>query len=258
VLDSPGIPGNTENVFASMGNYLFSTRTLLKALHEDAADEASSHDFGRDILPRMVSEQQAIYAYDFQTNKIPGEPPDMQVYWRDVGTTDAYWEANMDLRAVKPLLNLYNRQWPLRTSSFPDPPAKFTFDDQNRRGEAVDSIVSGGWIRRIERRREGKAWIGFFHLWTTDAQGRRVRTKKEKTLGPSFDATRPSRSWLSISNEYTGRVVNPGDAITTFSDLWTAFSGVKSGCWSKKTQEDLRYLFGKHVLRSSGVYLRVR
>src|SRR5471030_1715872 len=70
----------------------------------------------------------------------------MQVYWRDVGTTDAYWEANMDLRAVKPLLNLYNRQWPLRTSSFPDPPAKFTFDDQNRRGEAVDSIVSGGCI----------------------------------------------------------------------------------------------------------------
>jgi hypothetical protein len=122
--DSPGIPGNPENVFASMGNYLFSTRTRLKALHEDAADEARSHDFGRDILPRMVGEQQAIYAYDFQTNKIPGEPPDMQVYWRDVGTTDAYREANMDLRAVKPLLNLYNRQWPPRTSSFPDPPAR--------------------------------------------------------------------------------------------------------------------------------------
>ncbi|MDP9171524.1 MAG: glucose-1-phosphate adenylyltransferase [Acidobacteriota bacterium] len=144
--DSPGIPGNPENVFASMGNYLFSTRALLKALHEDAAEEASTHDFGRDILPRLVKEQQPIYAYDFQTNKIPGEPPGTQVYWRDVGTIDAYWEANMDLRAVRPLLNLYNRQWPLRTSSFADPPAKFTFDDQNRRGEAVDSIVSGGCI----------------------------------------------------------------------------------------------------------------
>jgi glucose-1-phosphate adenylyltransferase len=129
-----------------MGNYIFSTRTLLKALQEDAADEASTHDFGRDILPRMVGQQQAVYAYDFETNKIPGDPQEARSYWRDVGTIDAYWEANMDLRSVKPALNLYNRQWPLRTSSYPDPPAKFTFDDQNRRGEAVDSIVSGGCI----------------------------------------------------------------------------------------------------------------
>jgi glucose-1-phosphate adenylyltransferase len=142
---APTIPGNPEQVFASMGNYLFSTRTLLKALHEDAADEASTHDFGRDILPRLVAEQQAVYAYDFQTNKIPGEAPG-EAYWRDVGTIDAFWEANMDLRMVKPALNLYNRQWPLRTSSYADPPAKFTFDEQNRRGEAIDSIVSGGCI----------------------------------------------------------------------------------------------------------------
>jgi glucose-1-phosphate adenylyltransferase len=144
--DSPPIPGDPENVYASMGNYLFTTRTLLKALHEDAADEGSSHDFGRDILPRLVTEQKAVYAYDFQTNKIPGEPPDAKVYWRDVGTIEAYWEANMDLRSIKPALNLYNRQWPLRTSSYPDPPAKFTFDDEDRRGEAIDSIVSGGCI----------------------------------------------------------------------------------------------------------------
>jgi len=144
--DAPTISGKSDHVFASMGNYLFSTRTLLEALHEDAADEASSHDFGRDILPRMVAEQQAVYAYDFQTNKIPGEPEGQPVYWRDVGTIDAYWEASMDLRAVKPALNLYNRQWPLRTSSFADPPAKFTFDEGNRRGEAIDSIVSGGCI----------------------------------------------------------------------------------------------------------------
>jgi glucose-1-phosphate adenylyltransferase len=144
--NSPTIPGDAERVFASMGNYLFSTPTLLKALHEDAADPASSHDFGRDILPKLVADRHAIYAYDFQTNKIPGEPADAQPYWRDVGTIEAYWEANMDLRSVKPALNLYNRQWPLRTNSYPDPPAKFTFDDENRRGEAIDSIVSGGCI----------------------------------------------------------------------------------------------------------------
>jgi glucose-1-phosphate adenylyltransferase len=143
--DAPTIPGDPKQVFASMGNYLFSTRTLLKALHEDASDAHSTHDFGRDILPKLVAEQQAVYAYDFQSNKIPGEPPG-EAYWRDVGTIDAFWEANMDLRAVKPALNLYNKQWPLRTNSYADPPAKFTFDEQNRRGEAIDSIVSGGCI----------------------------------------------------------------------------------------------------------------
>lgn len=144
--NSPVIPGKPEHVYASMGNYVFSTRALLQSLHEDAENEESSHDFGRDILPKLVAQQEAIYAYDFQTNRIPGEPEDRESYWRDVGTIDAYWEANMDLRAVRPALNLYNRQWPLRTSSYPDPPAKFTFDEQNRRGEAVDSIVSGGCI----------------------------------------------------------------------------------------------------------------
>jgi glucose-1-phosphate adenylyltransferase len=144
--DSPTIPNDPDQVFASMGNYLFSTHALLKALHEDAANPNSSRDFGRDILPRLVAEQQPIFAYDYQTNKIPGEPPDAQPYWRDVGTIEAYFEANMDLRSVKPSLNLYNRQWPLRTNSYPDPPDKFTFDDENRRGEAIDSIVSGGCI----------------------------------------------------------------------------------------------------------------
>ena len=143
--DAPTIPGQPDMVYASMGNYLFETRMLLRALREDAEDENSSHDFGRDILPKLVQEQQPIYAYDFQTNKIPGEAPG-EPYWRDVGTIEAYWEANMDLRAVKPPLNLYNRQWPLRSTSYPDPPAKFTFDEQNRRGEAIDSIVAGGCI----------------------------------------------------------------------------------------------------------------
>jgi glucose-1-phosphate adenylyltransferase len=93
-----------------------------------------------------VTDKRAIYAYDFQTNKIPGEPASAEAYWRDVGTIEAYWEANMDLRSVHPALNLYNRQWPLRTSSYPDPPAKFTFDDEDRRGEAIDSIVASGCI----------------------------------------------------------------------------------------------------------------
>jgi glucose-1-phosphate adenylyltransferase len=144
--NAPSIPSRPEHVFASMGNYLFQTGALLDALHEDAADAASSHDFGKDILPRMTLRRQAIYAYDFQTNRIPGEPAHQPIYWRDVGTIDAYWEANMDLRAVKPSLNLYNRQWPLRSSSFPDPPAKFAFDDDGRRGEALDSVISGGCI----------------------------------------------------------------------------------------------------------------
>jgi glucose-1-phosphate adenylyltransferase len=143
--DAPTIPGNPDCVFASMGNYVFSTRILLRALHDDAADPNSSHDFGRDILPHLVQTSE-VFAYDFAENKIPGEPPENAGYWRDVGTIDAYYEANMDLRAVSPSLNLYNRQWPLRTSGFPDPPAKFAFDMDGRRGIALDSIVSGGCI----------------------------------------------------------------------------------------------------------------
>jgi glucose-1-phosphate adenylyltransferase len=143
--DAPAIPGDPKRVHASMGNYIFSTRTLLRLLHDDAADTRSSHDFGRDILPRLAGHAE-IYAYDFQTNRIPGELPDALPYWRDVGTLDAYYEANLDLRSVSPSLNLFNRQWPVRTTSYPDPPAKFVFDEDSRRGIAIDSIVSGGTI----------------------------------------------------------------------------------------------------------------
>jgi glucose-1-phosphate adenylyltransferase len=143
--DAPAMPGDAERVYASMGNYVFSTRTLLRLLHDDAADETSSHDFGRDILPKLTGKAE-IFAYDFQTSRIHGEPADAAPYWRDVGTIDAYYEANMDLRSVTPALNLYNREWPLRTTAFPDPPAKFTFDEENRRGQAIDSIVSGGCL----------------------------------------------------------------------------------------------------------------
>jgi glucose-1-phosphate adenylyltransferase len=143
--DAPTIPGDPERVYASMGNYIFSTRTLLRELQDDAANESSAHDFGRDILPALVGRSEA-YAYNFQSNRIPGEPADSEGYWRDVGTIDAYYEANMDLRSVSPALNLYNREWPLRTTGFPDPPAKFTFDEENRRGQAIDSVISGGSI----------------------------------------------------------------------------------------------------------------
>jgi glucose-1-phosphate adenylyltransferase len=143
--DAPTMPGNAEMVYASMGNYIFSTDSLLELLEADARDPDSHHDFGKDILPKLAGSA-PIYAYNFQTNQIPGEPKDAAPYWRDVGTIEAYYEANMDLRSVKPALNLYNRKWPLRSSSFPDPPAKFTFDDNNRRGQAIDSIVSGGCI----------------------------------------------------------------------------------------------------------------
>lgn len=141
----PTMPGNPEMCLASMGNYIFSTGLLLKELYGDAADENSSHDFGRDILPSLVGKVD-MFAYDFNTNRIPGDPPNSQAYWRDVGTIDAYYDANMDLRAVAPALNLYNREWKLRTAGFEDPPAKFVFDEEGRRGTALDSIVSGGSI----------------------------------------------------------------------------------------------------------------
>lgn len=143
--DAPTMPSDPDRVYASMGNYIFSTGVLLRELYADAANENSSHDFGRDILPSLIG-RAGMYAYDFQTNRIPGDAPDQAAYWRDVGTIDAFYDASMDLRAVRPVLNLYNRQWPLRTAGYSDPPAKFTFDDEGRRGTAVDSIVAGASI----------------------------------------------------------------------------------------------------------------
>jgi glucose-1-phosphate adenylyltransferase len=150
--DAPTIPGDPTRVFASMGNYVFSTDLLLRELYADAHDPNSSHDFGKNILPSLIGRAD-MYSYDFQSNVIPGDPIGAPQYWRDVGTLDAYYEASMDLRAVSPELNLYNRQWPLRTASYSDAPAKFVFDEENRRGTAIDSIVagssiiSGGYVR---------------------------------------------------------------------------------------------------------------
>ncbi len=144
--NAPTMPGDPSRVYASMGNYVFSTGRLLRELAADAKREDSTHDFGRDILPGLIG-RSAMMAYDFQTNNIPGDPPGQPAYWRDVGTIEAYYDANMDLRAVTPQLNLYNRRWPLRTAGYDDPPAKFVLDeDGGRRGESVNSIVAGGSI----------------------------------------------------------------------------------------------------------------
>jgi glucose-1-phosphate adenylyltransferase len=141
----PEIPGRPGWCLASMGNYVFDARVLVRELYDDAARPDSQHDFGRNILPDMIH-RYPVYAYNFESNEIPGEPPQSRGYWRDVGTIEAYYEANMDLRSVSPALNLFNRQWPLRTANYPEPPAKFTFDEEERRGQALDSIVCEGCI----------------------------------------------------------------------------------------------------------------
>ncbi len=143
--NAPTMPADPDRVHASMGNYIFSTGALLELLKADAKDPNSHHDFGMNILPKLAGNA-PVYAYNFETNRIPGEAEDAVPYWRDVGTIEAYYEANMDLNHVKPELNLYNREWPVRSTSYPDPPAKFVFDEEGRRGQAVDSIVSDGCI----------------------------------------------------------------------------------------------------------------
>jgi glucose-1-phosphate adenylyltransferase len=142
---APTIPGEPHQIYASMGNYIFSARTLLRELHADALRQDSKHDFGHDILPSLLG-RAAMYAYDYQANRIPGEPADVPVYWRDVGTLESYYEAHMDLCGLVPSLNLYNRRWPIRTASYPDPSAKFTFDEEGRTAQAIGSIISGGCI----------------------------------------------------------------------------------------------------------------
>jgi glucose-1-phosphate adenylyltransferase len=141
------IPEEPEHALVSMGNYLFNTEALIKALYEDAQKTVSTHDFGRDILPALVKEGRRVSAYDFRRNRIPTPLKGEELsYWRDIGTLDAYYEASMDLRTVDPSFNLYNRSWPIRTVSYGGPPAKFVFDEEGRRGMALNSIVGEGTI----------------------------------------------------------------------------------------------------------------
>jgi glucose-1-phosphate adenylyltransferase len=138
----PGAPGRC---LASMGNYIFDPQVLRAALIEDARHSNSRHDFGSDLIPRLI-DRIPVYAYNFMTNRIQGDFEHNLSYWRDVGTLDSYFEANMDLRDTQPQLNLYNEQWPLRTAYYDQPPAKFVFAENERRGQATDSVISEGCI----------------------------------------------------------------------------------------------------------------
>jgi glucose-1-phosphate adenylyltransferase len=142
--DPQPLPGRPDTVLASMGIYAFDAAFLYRALILDAADPSSRHDFGRDVIPRLIAGGARVYAHNFADSCVNrgGDAP----YWRDVGTVDAYWEANLDLTRVVPELNLYDRAWPIWTYQEQLPPAKFVFDQDGRRGIAVDSLVDSGCI----------------------------------------------------------------------------------------------------------------
>jgi len=143
--EPPGMPGQPDLAYASMGIYVFSTDVLVDALRKDAADDGSRHDMGGDIVPMLVSDG-AAQVYDFLKNEVPGAEDRDAGYWRDVGTLDAYFEANMDLCAVHPVFNLYNARWPILTHVPSQPPAKFVHDSGDRIGRALNSVVSNGVV----------------------------------------------------------------------------------------------------------------
>lgn len=142
--DPPGIPGREDLALASMGIYVFETKFLFDQLRRDAADKDSQRDFGHDIIPYLVKHGKAV-AHRFERSCVRSRS-ESKPYWRDVGTVDAYWEANIDLTDVVPELDLYDRDWPIWTYAEVTPPAKFVHDLEGRRGEAIASLVSGGCI----------------------------------------------------------------------------------------------------------------
>ena len=142
--DPPGMPDNPEMALASMGIYVFTTRFLFDQLQRDAATPGSNRDFGKDIIPYLVEHGKAV-AHRFTHSCVRSES-ESESYWRDVGTVDAYWEANIDLTAIIPGLDLYDRDWPIWTFSETQPPAKFVHNQEGRRGQAINSLVSNGCI----------------------------------------------------------------------------------------------------------------
>ena len=143
--DAVGLPDAPHEVLASMGNYVFDADVLVDAVTRDATLEGSRHDMGGDIVPAFVAQNDA-YVYDFKNNHVEGATDRDRGYWRDVGTLDSYYEANMDLVNIHPVFNLYNYSWPLLTSYASMPPAKFVHGHHNRFGEALNSIVSPGTV----------------------------------------------------------------------------------------------------------------
>ncbi len=142
------MPGRPDMALVSMGSYFWETHALRETLFRDQEKgDTSTHDFGRDIIPDLVSRGEPVYAYDYSLNWIPGEGEREKTYWRDVGTIDSYYDANMEVREVHPPINLYNYQWPIRTLMRPFPPAKFVFAEKGGRfGQAIDSIIASGCI----------------------------------------------------------------------------------------------------------------
>ncbi len=140
------IPGQPELALASMGNYVFRASVLIEALEHDALQD-TTHDFGKNLIPALLKGGARLYAYDFSTNRVPGNE-DLAPYWRDVGTVDSYWDASMDLISVTPPLNLYNPKWAIKSHAPQLPPAKFVFADavSQRIGLATDSLVAAGSI----------------------------------------------------------------------------------------------------------------
>jgi len=143
--DPRPLPDAPDQVYASMGNYVFTTAALMDVVTEDAKDETSNHDIGGNLIPMLVERGEA-RVYDFAANHVPGATDRDRGYWRDVGTLDAYYDAHMDLISVSPIFNLYNGQWPILTWPDPLPPAKFVFDEDGRRGHALDSMVCAGVV----------------------------------------------------------------------------------------------------------------
>jgi glucose-1-phosphate adenylyltransferase len=143
--DPPGLADSPDEVFASMGNYVFTAKTLVDVVTADSKDEESHHDLGGDIIPAMVKAGEA-HVYDFNSNEVPGTTDRDRAYWRDVGTLDSFYEAHADLVSVYPVFNLYNRRWPIYTSVPQMPPAKFVLEDGSRTGRAINSLVSNGAI----------------------------------------------------------------------------------------------------------------
>ena len=142
--DPPAIPGKPDRALVSMGIYVFSTKYLFQQLREDAADAGSGHDFGKDLIPKIVVEGKAV-AHRFAASCVRSNA-EAEAYWRDVGTVDAYWESNIDLTEITPALDLYDQSWPIWTYSELTAPAKFVHDEPSRRGTAISSLVSGGCI----------------------------------------------------------------------------------------------------------------